>query len=780
MVDSQDWVRHDFRLIHWRVCVMPWSGLAPLGVSLVVASLLLLADLGSAHAASSVVTLDSLPSAVYAGDLVVFSGTLTSNGIPLPGQTVWICEDDPFIPDECLARTTTDNTGRFRTEWTAQAQAVEIDLDIYAEFNGDGSYESDQTIRYTMSVYEAVGLPSATVTLSGVPSWVYVGDTVVFVGMLTSNGIPLPDRTVWICEDDPLLPDECLAHGTTDSRGQYHIAWMAKAGTIEVDFDIYAEFNGDGSYGYDQTSRHTMSVYKYDSSITLDPIPERAAFGEIITLTGTLHLDAHNPEGSIVYIKDEDTLNPDDLLVSAYVDASGRFTTFWVVEDVDPNYTIEIQAIYEGGPLYYRQATPIQELTAYHGIQEPGPEPVPVDGGYMELYRSLDFEQPPRVAIVPSPDSYEQVSRHIVPVQEGILGLTAMLEQRYPDGDWNVDFEVVQSGGSFSERPDVIMDLVTRDDTSGYWNCDDWWGWADTTGPKPVPTTVCSLDDRSNAEIGATAVHEFVHAIGLGHTFNIPGDLMCSIEDDRPTCPGSAYESTVFSELNLRALVSIYGTDGFQNPNNDIVYKERFALGGYQNGGIVVSQPEQDVSGGYHATTIFTDSDQYKEGEVILVDVVYVGAYWESLSLYLADQDGNVVDTMPVAHDTVIEDFFLGLYPAGTYTVWLYDEYDWVEGPSIVISGVDDAVIYADYTWYYPGEYIYLDGFYWGSYNGWSELLVLDPLWDTVVQMDIEVVDDFFGVYIDGHYVPGRYLVLLYDDLGLLAASTAFHVLSDP
>ena len=47
-----------------------------------------------------------------------------------------------------------------------------------------------------------------------------------------------------------------------------------------------------------------------------------------------------------------------------------------------------------------------------------------------------------------------------------------------------------------------------------------------------------------------------------------------------------------------------------------------------------------------------------------------------------------------------------------------------------------------------------------------------------VAQTDVWVVDDF-DVYIDGHYPPGRYLVLLYDDFGELAASTAFHVLPD-
>lgn len=619
---------------------MPWSGLALAVLPVAAVLLVVMADLGSAHAASSVVTLDPLPSAVYAGDLVVFSGTLTSNGIPLPGQTVWICEDDPFIPDECLARTTTDNTGRFRTEWTAQAQAIEIDLDIYAEFDGDGSYESDQTIRYTMSVYEAVDLPSATVTLSGVPSWAYAGDTVVFAGTLTGNGVPLPGRTVWICEDDPFIPDECLVHGTTDSRGQYHIAWTVKAGTFEVDFDVYAEFDGDGSYEGVQTSRHTMSVYKYGGSITLDPIPDRAAFGEIITLTGTLHLDAHNPEGSIIYIKDEDTLNPDDLLVSAYVEASGRFTTFWVVEDVDPDYTIDIQAVYEGGPLYYRQATPIQKLTAYNGTQEPGPEPGPVDGGgYMDLYRSLDFEQPPRVAIVPSPDSYEQVRRHIVPVQEGILGLTTMLEQNYPDGDWNVDFEVVQPGGTFGERPDVIVDLITRDDdyaldSSRCGPVDSGGlllGWAYVLAPKPVPTVVCSLDSLTNEEVGATAVHEFVHAIGLGHTFNIPGDLMCSVEDDQPTCPGSSPKSTVFSELNLRALAAIYGTDGFQNPNNHIILDTRFA----PDGSITVPSVDgtNDISTGSERPGQYDDvywpEDCIWYDDVVACLEYYCATYWE-------------------------------------------------------------------------------------------------------------------------------------------------------
>ena len=92
---------------------------------------------------------------------------------------------------------------------------------------------------------------------------------------------------------------------------------------------------------------------------------------------------------------------------------------------------------------------------------------IPPGDEYMKLYYSLNFPNKPHVAIIPSPDSYDKVRKHIIPVQKGIMMWESSLEGKF-GGNWDVSFEVV--------KPDV----------------------------------------------SATAAHEFIHAIGLGiHLTNL-------------------------------------------------------------------------------------------------------------------------------------------------------------------------------------------------------------------------------------------------------------------
>ena len=728
----------------------------------------------------------------------------------------------------------------------------------------------------------------STLTLDPIPSWTYVGETVIFTGMLTGGGYLLPGKTIWICEDVPLFFDNCLASGATDHAGRFSIEWTAEADIAETDIDIYAKFDGDDQYADAQSPEQAMNVYKYGGSIVLDPIPASAPFDQVVRFTGTLTLDGHSPEGAIVYIKDEDTLLPgdlltaSDLLTAAYVNSEGRFTTSWLVEAVDIDDTVDIYAVFEGNALYDRLASPVQEMRPYADPLVPDPSPIDSDG-YMELYRSLNFEQAPRVLIIPSPDSYDEVRTHIFPVQEGIMLLTTMLEREYEDGDWHVEFEVMGLGKSFAaQEPDIVVKLLTRDEDSGCGS--DYAGLARITDTKPIPTVVCSIEGRTDEAVGSTAMHEFMHAIGVGHAFNIRGDRMCSSEDGVDTCPDLNNRSSKPSHINLAAIVALYGTDGFQNPNNIITHGERLTLADYRSGDFTTPLPDQEpltteYLGGYDGF-VYTDYTSYLPGESVLIDGFYWTAYDGPSSIMVVDPEGYVVDDIRM---DVVDDFFAvqtaGYYVPGVYTVWVFDgqenfvantafyvEYPWVpvsayegyiyselaeyglgeaatvEGyywdpyyasSSIEILGPDgiladyaslDAVIsdfsvttggfyepgaytvllydhlydlvssstfrvvgpadasmysasiYTDYIEYYPGEVVFIDGFYWGEYEGPSRIDVEDPYGYVVDELHVDVVDDFFVAETVGHYLPGMYTVWLYDDMGGLASGTAFYI----
>ena len=402
-----------------------------------------------------------------------------------------------------------------------------------------------------------------------------------------------------------------MGSGRTNSNGEFSITWKTSAGLVETDFDVYAVFDGNSAYDRARSYNQETSVLKHGGSITLNSFPNSANIGDVVQFSGKLNLDQHSSEGAIVYIKDEDALNPDDLLATGYVDRSGRFSADWIVRDVDRDDVADIYAVFEGSSVFYRLTTCDSGATKSFGglcsktiplrIYDSQPIPpapyVPTTGEYMEMFYSLNLYQSPKVAIVPSPDSYNTVKRHIVPVQEGIRMWESQLTNQF-GGSWNVNFEVVKPGQDFfATNPDIIVNLVTHDD---YSECvDELLGMAiiNSNPTKPIQTVVCSTslgDIRSNVDVSATSSHEFIHAVGLGHAFNKAGDLMCSIEDGKPTCANLNSKSKTPSILNLEAVKKIYGSDGFQNPNNRISYESRFALDNIQNNEITKLTVVQD------------------------------------------------------------------------------------------------------------------------------------------------------------------------------------------
>jgi len=539
--------------------------------------------------------LDPVPRLVV-GELATFTGALlASSGQGVPGALVEIKDDDPGF-DDLIATTRTGGDGRFSVrvvvkDWDRWGDAS----DIYAVFEGRGAFAKSRSATQEAPVLPAGSSASGQqhsvyaqasystqLQLHIDKSKVYAGETVTFSGTLTTNGRPLSGATVYIKEDDSLLRDEVLAKAKTDQDGRYSAKWRAAAGTIETEFDVYAVFEKSGRYERDRTSNHSLHVIKQSGSITLDPITKSVRIGEPVTFSGSLSLPGIDTTNAIVYIKDEDALNPDDLLATAYVDGSGRYAVTWIAKKVDYDEIADIYAVFEGDSTHYRLTTCDSDPTRFFGglcqdtrqlrtwPARPITPPGPANSEYVALNYVVPFQGRPTVAISPSHDSYDITRQHIIPTREGIEKLSSELAERH-GGDWNVNFEILAPGKWRADtRADIVLNIVTSDDDD---YCNDVFGWAPVS-PKalPIQINVCSTHDnhlRASSDVMRTATHEFAHAVGMGHTFNKKNDMMCSVENSRETCPGTyANKAQRPSWLVLDAMAALYRSDGYSVPNN--------------------------------------------------------------------------------------------------------------------------------------------------------------------------------------------------------------------
>jgi len=636
---------------------------------------------------STKIKLERPPYQVTAGDKITFYGKLTTAyGKSISGATVYIKDEDSWGRDDVIAKTVTGSNGKFGVtviakDWDRWSAATEI----YAVFEGTSNYQKAKSNTYDMYVNEAN--PSTvkkyvasaisdskkylqtSVYLNKIPSSVYTDQTVTFTGKLTTNGKALAYHYVKIMEDDPFKPDQLIGKTRTDSNGRFSFKWDVTGGYAETDFDIYATFDNDGTYAYSRTSNQQISVLRYGGSLSLDSFSSTAKVGEVMTFSGTLKLNKGSTEGAVVYIKDEDPFGPDDLLATGYVDRYGRYSASWFVNYVDIDETVDIYAVFEGNDILYRQTTcdagptmPIggrcsNTISLFIIGEMTSPIPPPNEGisgsEYMELYYSLDFSTSPHIAIVPSPDSYQDVRSHITPVQEGILMWESEMERKY-GGDWNVTFEVVQPGKLFfGKKPDIILNLVTPDNEI---DCSKGttlgWAYIWQHPQKPIQTWVCSSNfgqKYSNSIVEATSAHEYIHAVGLGHTFNKPGDLMCSTENGKATCPSSSHWSKTPSALNLAATAKLYGTDGFKNPNNKISYKTKFTMSEFMNGNYLNTDQPKTTPTTTYSPKIKTYLELHvPEGVIREGDVVKIWGflYW---------MDGNTSWGVPNSEITIMD-----------------------------------------------------------------------------------------------------------------------------
>ncbi|MCV0401002.1 MAG: hypothetical protein K5777_03345 [Nitrosopumilus sp.] len=199
-------------------------------------------------AESTKLILNKPPSKVYAGDLITFSGKLsTASGQGISGAIVEIKDDDSWGPDDLVATTRTDSMGKFSVtvtakDWDGWSDASEI----YAVFEKSANYEKSRSLTYDVDVLQK---PSNTTTKSqsssygssnksiqkqstqisiNAPSKAITGQTITISGKLTSNGNGLANQVVYIKDEDVADADDTLVRTTTDSNGRFSVNWQVK------------------------------------------------------------------------------------------------------------------------------------------------------------------------------------------------------------------------------------------------------------------------------------------------------------------------------------------------------------------------------------------------------------------------------------------------------------------------------------------------------------------------------------------------------------------------
>jgi len=135
------------------------------------------------------------------------------------------------------------------------------------------------------------------------------------------------------------------------------------------------------------------------------------------------------------------------------------------------------------------------------------------------------------------------------------------------------------------------------------------------------------------------ATHEFAHAVGLGHTFNKINDMMCSVEDNRETCPGSYDREPRPSSLVLDSMAALYRSDGYAVPNN--AHGERFAYGKgvtseQEGSGQWVQLRHDSYEEEFHLALEIAPSEKFSTYHTYVKHLDYFEPAVEHLNTYLA------------------------------------------------------------------------------------------------------------------------------------------------
>ena len=284
--------------------------------------------------------LDPIPSSVTEGEDILFSGVLmTSDGMNLIiDAEIQIKDDRTGLVDSLIGVIITDENGEFAALWKAELRPTNGAYDFYAVFEDVDFGTRSGT--YSVNVLPDVELQpqpiiqSTKITMNPISSPIKISKVITITGILTtSDGLPISNKEIQLSDypfDSNILSNPVI----TNSKGEFSINWIPEK--ISPHY-LLVNFNGDENYRESKSKidGQKVEVEKLNSSISLDSFQSNMVPGSKIIFSGNLNLEDTNPSGQTVYIKDEDALDPDDVLATAVVDNNGLFSTSWIVKEVD-------------------------------------------------------------------------------------------------------------------------------------------------------------------------------------------------------------------------------------------------------------------------------------------------------------------------------------------------------------------------------------------------------------------------------------------------------------
>jgi hypothetical protein len=158
--------------------------------------------------------------------------------------------------------------------------------------------------------------------------------------------------------------------------------------------------------------------------------------------------------------------------------------------------------------------------------------------------------------------------------------------------EWNINVHNISDDNLIVYRthpPDIMISLFDDLDSE---RCSDYFGEAEQFRDDNFPQyaeifTACGDEYLPAESVYNSVLHEFAHLLGLGHAHTKDIDLLCSVDKYRKkTCPTLPPDTTRPSLLNIKALISIYGEDGFGGHNRVLINKPYYVLPSNQSGNL--------------------------------------------------------------------------------------------------------------------------------------------------------------------------------------------------